>query len=572
MLAEGVSIDGLPVGDKEIFTATDLEQIRVACRKNVDPPAGKPDCLPILDSEPYRPLVPSCFFTLLRELKTQRTVARLVGSFFFSVPASEMKPDRQMQQIVDLGLALGLVVRSGDGYRAVNADTLTQYREAASTWLTGECQHIIDQFRDVLPGQATRIEKASFVFAQGQIAQAKDVAQAADFGLLARAEGSAEEFAKLVRQVVHFRDHLNQVCPAAVYERSGGSFDLAPSQIREYQDRYESLSLWHRVNFLKTLRDGIVEKRNELIVAIRDLMTEAEAMANAKGKPFPLSPLTQPLKAIQQEVEASVVGGATTLRARITVPDYPFELWRYLLDSKYDEAWGRLESLSQMASREIHEGFWTRFRALYEKWCEGVDQFAQADAAWQRLDAFMVDAPPKAWDGAKRLKADYTALRGLVNGSLKNQVDGQVDVVDVDRLIQELQSEVEAALPKLEALPEQIEGFRQGLLRELRQVVNGVNLRALNKVLEAQGEPAMPEPTPKPSYQRTRDAYEGFNAAVVKKGRAFFEGAKRKTSWTLWVELYQDLATDQYQKEPEHDVYLNELEEMRLIERTVRLK
>ena len=109
-----------------------------------------------------------------------------------------------------------------------------------------------------------------------------------------------------------------------------------------------------------------------------------------------------------------------------------------------------------MASREAPDGFWMRFVALYEDWCKGVDHFARAEVAWGKLEAFMADAPSDAWEDARRLKADNTALSGLVNGALKSQVDGQVDVVEVDQLIEELRTEVEGALPRLEGLAQRI--------------------------------------------------------------------------------------------------------------------
>jgi len=59
---------------------------------------------------------------------------------------------------------------------------------------------------------------------------------------------------------------------------------------------------------------------------------------------------------------------------------------------------------------------------------------------------------------------------------------------------------------------------------------------------------------------------------VNELGKTLFEGAKQVTTWALWLEIYQELSTQRYQLRPDHQTALNELEQLGVIVRTVKLR
>ena len=62
-----------------------------------------------------------------------------------------------------------------------------------------------------------------------------------------------------------------------------------------------------------------------------------------------------------------------------------------------------------------------------------------------------------------------------------------------------------------------------------------------------------------------------FNTTVVEDGRSLLEGSGRKTNWELWVDIYEALNNDDYQKKVEHEAQLQELESLGLIKTKIVL-
>ena len=59
---------------------------------------------------------------------------------------------------------------------------------------------------------------------------------------------------------------------------------------------------------------------------------------------------------------------------------------------------------------------------------------------------------------------------------------------------------------------------------------------------------------------------------IDKRGRELLEGSGHATNWELWTELFVALRDGKYRPKADQADNLGELEKMKLIERTVRLK
>ena len=59
---------------------------------------------------------------------------------------------------------------------------------------------------------------------------------------------------------------------------------------------------------------------------------------------------------------------------------------------------------------------------------------------------------------------------------------------------------------------------------------------------------------------------------MIETGQRYFEGADKEIAWDRWGEIYRALVEGRYAISPEDDAALRELEKMKLIERTVKLR
>lgn len=304
--------------------------------------------------------------------------------------------------------------------------------------------------------------------------------------------------------------------------------------------------------------------------AVAQQLAEAEALKTIDGFLFPIAPLTQPLKTISQELKASLASGGFSSRGSIPVPGYPEGFSTYLFMGQYANAWHRLEALGQYVERAQPTSFWARFQAARSRWADRVHDYQSAATAHESLARFVGDASSPAWLGAKATRATLEQLRALVEGGLQQVVNAELDH-GAEKLMDTLGEEVEAAV-KFHTLPEQIGALRQAVEAELKAIIDETRLHALGRVLSAKRRSQLTVPSLAATYVETKAAYEAFNVKVVKTGRRYFEDGGKETSWDRWVEIYLALHEDRYTISPEDETALQELEEMKLIQRTVRLR
>jgi hypothetical protein len=275
---------------------------------------------------------------------------------------------------------------------------------------------------------------------------------------------------------------------------------------------------------------------------------------------------------VKCELEEALLGQGLSLRDFIRLSEYPLRISQYLLQEEYDKAWSRLKVLAELSSKASADSIWGRFMRQYEQWKGAVEHFSKAQTAWNDLNVFMAYAPDKIWSGVTDLRKEYETLEDQVGGGLKNDIDSQVNVHEGILLLKKLSDEVSASAPKFQGLASKISSFHHDIKVKLQKIINDQNLQALNHLLRTEGEKEWYAPGCQNTYQTTKDTYENFNNKVSDEGRARLEGKGRKTNWDLWVEIYTDLDSGKYVKKAEHEPYLGELEQIGLIERTVRLK
>jgi hypothetical protein len=127
---------------------------------------------------------------------------------------------------------------------------------------------------------------------------------------------------------------------------------------------------------------------------------------------------------------------------------------------------------------------------------------------------------------------------------------------------------------KLGGLEGEVRERFEGLHRQLRQVIRGDELRALNRVLKAKGRSVADEPSASMTYGKTKAAYEAFNGEVRRQGQGFFENDAKKTHWSLWVDICRGLEVGTYDEDqhPDHAEAIRELKEMKLVRSTLELR
>jgi hypothetical protein len=582
MLAKGCSLDAAVETVGGPLNTVEFENCRQAAKKNIDPPATWKygDLLGVLTTDGSQlPRVPRCFFALLQELRTQSAVTKLANSFFFAVPDSEMKAPVQLEQILEVLIGIGLVREKAGLYKAVDRTMLEARRQSASTWLEGECKDAIKTLTDLFPTQAGILLNNNYPTAKQQLSSAEaKIQQVSSDHLTAEIDGFTDDSLNtVVAQVRDIEEHILGVCPLEIGETTQ-AFDCSPARIPSFENRYATLSLWERVAFLAWLKKTFLETRDEMIQEIEDLLTEAATLDDAEGHPFPVAPVTLPLKAIKSELENAVKGpvaaGTQTRMATIPVAIYVLLIDQYLVNSQYEHAWKRMDALKDLISKERPGSFFARFKKLYEQWAKAVKDFKSADSAWQSLSDFAADAPPEVQSMLNPLKLEVQKFRGLVVGGLKQQIQSQIDQVPETELMKSLETEVVATAQALQGLPQQINEKLEALKAELRKVIRQKELRALNRVLNADGKPAKAEPSPAATYGATKASYEAFNGQVSQEGVSHFEGAGRSVHFGLWVDISGDLEAGTYDEDqhPDHADAIRELKGMKLIRSRLELR
>lgn len=573
MLINGWNIDQLAPDVNRDFDTTTYDRVRKACQYNAEP---GPNELPLLEvvtrSEPYRPVIPTAFGALLQELANQASLEVLGRRFFFAVPETRAKVTKQLGQILELLRALGLVTLTGSAYRAVDAQTLKDYRQATSAWLNGECQTMLDELDDTFtPETVGKLRKQASSFAPKDLDEVERIAGQTDFSAVELGGNApSETIRRLVRQIDEIEHRLSSICPTGIYQQTGAVFDCTTDHIGAYEPRLSTLSLWQQVHFYHWLRSEYRNRRDQLAHAVRQQLTDAEALKTIDGQPFPIAPLTQPLKAILEELNASPASGALSSRGAIPLPGYPQSVNTYIFMGQYANAWHRLEALGQLVERALSTSFWARFQVARTGWTERLQDYENASTDWESLVRFVDEAASPSWKGAKAIRANLEQLRMLVEGGLQQAVVTEADQ-GAERLMDALIEEVEAAA-KFHTLPEEIDTLRQAVEAELQDIIDDTRLHALSRVLSAKRRSQLTVPPLATTYAETKAVYEAFNIQVVETGRQYFEGANKQTSWDRWVEIYAALHDGHYVISPEDETALRELEQMKLIERAVRLR
>jgi len=260
--------------------------------------------------------------------------------------------------------------------------------------------------------------------------------------------------------------------------------------------------------------------------------------------------------------------------ATIQVAEYTLLIDQYLVDSKYEAAWKRMEALRGLISKDKSQSFFARFKKLHSQWENVVEQFRLAESAWNALATFISDAPQSVTNSLSSLKGEIKKYEGLIRGGLKKQIQSQCDDVSEDQLLETLRIEVEATANAIQPLEQTIQTRLEAIHAELRGVIKENELRALNRVLKANGLPAKEEPSPATTYAKTKLAYESFNGEVISQGQSFFEGAGKKTHFDLWVEVCSGLIAGTYdeEKHPDHADAIKELKTMKLIRSRLELR
>jgi hypothetical protein len=237
---------------------------------------------------------------------------------------------------------------------------------------------------------------------------------------------------------------------------------------------------------------------------------------------------------------------------------------------QYADGWHRLEALDQYVGRAQPTSFWSRFQAARSRWAERLQDCQSAVTAWESLDNFVGKASSPAWQKAKATRANLEQLHALADGGLEQAVNAEVDQ-GAGKLIEALEAEVEAAA-KFNTLPDEVETLRQAVEAELGAIIDTERLHALNRVLAVKRRSQLTVPSLTATYVETKSTYEAFNVQIVETGRRYFEDAGKEIAWDRWVEIYLALREERYTISPEDETALRELEGMKLIERTVKLR
>ena len=470
MLMTGGNIDSIaPDVNPSLGLDTNTHvQAKKACDSNADPGPGQDPTLTVVSrEEPYVPDIPPVFGALLSELRSPTSLEALQRRFFFAGADRKNKGSKHLELVLNLLRGLGLITMGKATYRAVDGQALKSYRETTATWLAGECQALLANLDDTFPAETQRLKKLSTSFMPKELEKVEQIVAKADFAVLEQG-GAAQPaaIATLSRQVAEVEQLLQTICPAGVYQQSGASFEATSDQITNYEGRLTTFSLWQQVQFLAWLREQYRQRRQQLAHAINEQLGQAESLKTLAGQPFPIAPLTMPLKAILEEMNAPVSAGGHSSRGAIPVLGYLQSVNNYLVVGQLANAWQRLERLGDYVDRTRTTSFWARFNGARNRWQDRLQDYAHAQTSWETLTAFMGDASSPAWAGNKATKAKLEQLKALASGGLAQAVNAGADR-GPEKLIDALEEEVKAA-EKFHDLPQEIANLRQAIEVELK--------------------------------------------------------------------------------------------------------
>jgi len=581
MLATNNSLDGAHENHGGPLSDVEFENCKQAAKKNTNPPTAwnYGDLLEILTTDHY-PKVPRCFFSILRELKTQTAAKKLAKTFFFIVPETQFKSVQQMGQILELMIGLGVIRQtSGELFRAIDQNQLEIRREATSKWLKNECKGAIKNCQGLFPTQAGILLNASYPKASLMLEDAEKKIKTIDFKILnAPSVSSLEEdaFTDLVAQVLKIENLIIKVCPLEIGSKNI-EFECVAAQIGHFEQKYNTLSLWQKVSFLSWLKKQFLSKREELLSEINGIIKDSNELKSASGKPFPIAPLTLPLKAIQNELENALKGVGSpsmTRMATIKAGNYTLLIDQYLVDSKYESAWERLSALADLVTPDMPDSFYSRFVDLKKRWESVIQTFEGTDSVWKQLSEFTKDAPPEMLSDLSGMKLEIQKYNGMIAGGLESQIQSQCDDVSEDALLTMLENEVDACELKLQPMQQKISDRLDTIKSDLLKIIRRTQLQALNKLLQSKGKRIMDEAKSEETYQKTKMAYESFNTKVISEGDHIFEQSGNPVSFELWVDIYKGLSTGAYseEKHPDHNEALKALKKMKLIRTRLELR
>ena len=573
ILVNNGSIDNLDPSTCQLpgWNNNKFDNFRNAAKRNMSPgQASTAELLPILEDEPYRPIIPPALMQVLHELHTPVSEDALAKRFFFANREKEVA-GRQTTSILELLETLGMIYRPGGTnspqYMAANKNSLENQRTVIKQWLEKQAPTLIREIQEIFPSQAKALEKNFLATANTQLKQAEEMTSSMQFTFLENDELDELAFIKLVQGIYAFETLINKIAPIDPHQ----TFSISEDQVKKYEDGYATLSLWEKIHFLGWLRDQYIDKSNQIRSGIDSQLSDVVGYAKILDKPFPTTPITQPLRLIQNEVKSPIIGGTQTSMGSLKFQDFPVRISDYFLGGQYTEAWRRLEKLESLASKTGSESLWSRYTRQAEAWKLIVNQYRQAKQAWEQLNEFMIDAPANAKTRMSTLGKEFQALGDWVDGGLENEIQQQFASKQGVEILEALETEVKAA-EKYHGFTERITQLLEQIRQNLREKIKEKRLEALNLTLRNASKPEKTAPTGKTTYQQSVDAYEGFNAEIDKQGKDLFEGQSKVTNWELWVQIYLMFDSGEFNLKPEHDANINELVKMGLLERKISLR
>ncbi len=572
MLATGNTIDQVtPEVPGGIFEGNTVayDNLKNACNKNVSPgPAFPQGCLPILDSDPFSPIVCPAMIRILQEMVTQTSEQNLAKRFFFAVRDTEVK-GKQETQFIDFLAGLGIIVSpAAKSYKSIGKEVLGERRTVVFNWVTKTAATLIKEIKQTFPTEADELRKGFKAQAVNLLKKAEKISNRIDTSFLKNETQDIDAFQKLVSDVYEFENVLNQICPPDPNQEP--VFNEA--QIKEYQNNYKKLSFWEKVHFLRWLQKIFSKKHQEINRDIDEVLTDLGDFSAVEGKSFPITPVSQPLKDIKGELDNALTPLGGSLRQFLELEDFPLTLDSYLHTREYDMSLGRINALARLSSKKDSDSLWQRFTKLAADWKQEVLEFGKAETVWQNLSEFMKDAPSKVWSGTTGLRQTYGDLNDLVEGGLKYEIDQYAASNRDLKPLERLKKEIEESLPGYRGLSQKIKNFRNDVEEKLKEIINDDRLQALNRLLRAAKEKEWHATGIAKTYGLTKTEYESFNVQVSEEGKKRLEGSGHNTNWELWVEIFVLLRDGKYKKKPEHEPYFDELEKIGVIERTVKLK
>jgi len=101
----------------------------------------------------------------------------------------------------------------------------------------------------------------------------------------------------------------------------------------------------------------------------------------------------------------------------------------------------------------------------------------------------------------------------------------------------------------VQGLPSQISDKLEDLKRDLRNVIQQRELRALNRVLKVRGKAAKAEPTTGDTYGATKSRVRSVQRSGRQDGAAYFENAGKQVHFGLWVDIFERARSEYLRRE-----------------------